>query len=85
MSGGVRLTKEGIFRMKVDELKKALKDRGLSTRGLKAELVSRLEQFLLSPDNVRDFKPKAEQREMDTQTEGSYSLPAPPSGMLTPE
>ena len=70
MSGGV-LTKEGLMRMKLPELKKALKDRGLSTSGLKAQLVSRLEQFILSPDNVWDFKPKAEQREMDTQTEWS--------------
>ena len=80
MSGGV-LTKEGLMRMKVVELKKALKDRGLSTSGLKAQLVSRLEQFLTTPENVKDFQPKPEQRETDTQTEPYIIGPAPPSGM----
>jgi hypothetical protein len=81
MTGGVRLTKEGIYRMKVAELKEELLKRRLNTAGKKKELVARLEQFLLSPENVKDFQPKPEQREMETQTPGSYSLPSPPGGL----
>ena len=84
MTGGV-LTREGLMRMKVDELKKALKDRGLKTSGLKAQLVSRLEQFLITPENVKDFQPKPGQSEMGTQTEPYIVGPAPPSGLPTPQ
>ena len=86
MSGGV-LTKEGLMRMKVVELREELKKRGISfnTRDKKAELVAKLQQFLLSPENVKDFQPKPEQREMDTQTEPYIVGPAPPSGLPTPQ
>ena len=76
MKGGVRITREGLERMTVKDLKGELKKRGISfrTSERKADLIGKLQQFLLSPENVRDFTPQAEQREMETQTEENLSF-----------
>jgi hypothetical protein len=58
LSGGV-LTKEGLTRMKVPEIKEELKKRGLKINGNKAELVARSENY--TEDTAKTIKVKVPQ------------------------
>jgi len=80
MQGGV-LTKEGLGRMKLPEIKAELKKRGIEFKqnDKKNNLLERLEVFLLNPDRVKEYQPEAEKREIETQTEPfTYGPPPPP-------
>ena len=89
MQGGV-LTKEGLGRMKLPEIKAELKKRGIEFKqnDKKNNLLERLEVFLLNPDRVKEYQPEAEKREIETQTEQRYTygpplrIPPPPSSSV---
>jgi hypothetical protein len=89
LSGGV-LTKEGLGSMKLPEIKEELKKRGIKFKqgDKKTNLLERLEVFILNPDRVKEYKPEAVKREIETQTEQRYtygpplSIPPPPSSSV---
>ena len=81
LSGGV-LTKEGLGRMKLTEIQAELKKRAIAFKqnDKKADLVQRLEDFVLNPDRVNEYQPEAEKREIETQTEPyTYGPPQTPT------
>ena len=87
LSGGV-LTKEGLNRMKVAELKEELKKRAITFKSndRKVDLLERLEDFLLNSDRVKKYQPEAEKQEIETQTTEPYTYgPTAPSGMSASE
>jgi len=86
LSGGV-LTKEGLSKMKLPEIKEELKKRGIKFKQTdkKTNLLERLEVFLLNPDRVKEYQPEAEKREIETQTEPFTYGPPAPSGISTSE
>jgi hypothetical protein len=59
LSGGV-LTKEGLSRMKIPEIKEELKNEELNLNKMikKTNLLERLEFFFLNPDRVKEYQPE---------------------------